>query len=139
MIRSSRSVLVLLVAGALLAPAAGLSAAPLAAQEPPDSFPAPPEQPPAERRPDEPEEPPPGDVEPYDSPTDAEDAEVGIETEIEPPLIEEAGEQADETTDVLEAEADAEDGAWAVDPLWVMVGLVFVVVVVILLFSGRRR
>lgn len=129
--------------------ALGSAPAPLVAQPPepevqPQPFPAPPEQPPAERRPDEvqPAEPapedPPADVEPYDSRTDAEDTEVGTEVEIEPPVIDDSGEQADETTDVLDGDAD--DAAWFREPLWVLVGLVALVVIVILLFSsGRRR
>lgn len=141
---------------ALLA-VAGLAApsTPLHAQQPteapeqppevqPQPFPAEPEQPPAERRPDEvqPAEPapedPPADVEPYGSPTDPEDAEVGTEVEIEPPVVDDSGEQADETTDVLVGDAD--EAAWYREPLWVLVGLVALVVIVILLFSsGRRR
>lgn len=132
-----------------------ITLAPLGAQQPtqapepepevqPQPFPAEPEQPPAERRPDEvqPAEPapedPPTDVEPYDSETDAEDTEVGTEVEIEPPVVDDSGEQADETTDVLDGDAD--EAAWYREPLWVLVGLVALVVVVILLFSsGRRR
>lgn len=109
----------------------------------PQPFPAEPEQPPAERRPDEvqPAEPPPRDqpqdpmeppaeVEPYGSEGDA-------EAEDQPPVVDESGEQPDETTDVLDGDAD--DAGWYRDPLWVLVGLVTLVVVVILLFSGRRR
>jgi hypothetical protein len=114
---------------------------------------APPEQPPAEQRPDEvqPAEPaprdqpeeaedpmqPPADVEPYGSEEGADDAEVGTDIEVQPPTVDDSGEQADETTDVLDGDAD--DATWYRDPLWVLVGLVALVVVVILVFSGRKR
>jgi hypothetical protein len=62
---------------------------------------------------------------------------VGTDIEVQPPTVDDSGEQADETTDVLDGDAD--DAAWYRDPLWVLVGLVALVVVVILVFSGRKR
>lgn len=148
------ALLALVALGALAAPAAVHAQEDETPYEPevrPQPFPAEPEQPPAERRPDEvqPAEPPPrdqpvdpmeppADVQPYDSEGDAGDAEVGTETEVQPPVVDESGEQPDETTDVLDG--DAGDATWYRDPLWVLVGLVALVVVVILLFSsGKRR
>jgi hypothetical protein len=147
--------LALLVTVPLVAPAAVHAQEEETPYEPevrPQPFPAEPEQPPAERRPDEvqPADPPPRDEadepgdpmqppaeqQPYGS-EEEEGAEVGTETEVEPPVVDNSGEQPDETTDVLEGDAD--DAAWYRDPLWVLVGLVGLVVVVILLFSGRRR
>lgn len=110
-------------------------------QEPevrPQPFPAPPEQPPAERRPDQP---PPGDIEPYGSEPDEGEAEVGTDIAVEQPDIDESGEQTDEVTGVLEDGYEEVRGepSWYRQPIWVIVGLVLAVVVLILLFSGRRR
>lgn len=97
-------------------------------QEPeprPQPFPAPPEQPPAERIPEGPE------GLPADQPP-AEETEIEVEipaVATELPPIEDAE---------PEAEADS-DTAWYADPFWILIALVFVVVILILIFSGRRR
>jgi hypothetical protein len=97
-------------------------------QEPeprPQPFPAPPEQPPAERIPEGPE----------GLPTDQPPAE---ETEIEVEIPEVATELP--SIEDAEPEAEADSGtAWYADPFWILIALVFVVVVLILIFSGRRR
>ena len=40
--------------------------------------------------------------------------------------------------DELEVEAES-DTVWYADPFWIVVALVFVAVILILIFSGRRR
>lgn len=156
MTRNTRTALAPIALAAALVLAVGVVPAPIHAQTPQEEPEASPEQPPAERRPDEvqpadpppqdepdePEDPmqppaPPVELEPYGSEGDAGDTEVGTEIDVQPPVVDDSGEQADETTDVLEGDAD--DAAWYRSPLWVLVGLVALVVVVILLFSGRRR
>ncbi|HUF78513.1 MAG TPA: hypothetical protein VMR44_06355 [Thermoanaerobaculia bacterium] len=120
---------------ALLAPAlheaeaiAAGAAQEIPEQEPeprPQPFPAPPEQPPAERIPEEPE------GLPADQPP-AEETEIEVEipaVATELPPIEDAE---------PEAEADS-DTVWYADPFWILIALVFVVVILILIFSGRRR
>jgi hypothetical protein len=100
-------------------------------QEPeprPQPFPAPPEQPPAERIPPDPEEgqeaePP---AEEPEVELEAPDVEIEVpEADLEPEVVEE-----------LEAETET---VWYLDPFWIVVALVFVVVILILIFSGRRR
>lgn len=98
-------------------------------QEPeprPEPFPAPPEQPPAERIPEEPEE----------LPADQPPAEEEPEIEVEVPEVE--TELPEIEDDELEVEAES-DTVWYADPFWIIVALVFVVVILILIFSGRRR
>lgn len=54
-----------------------------------------------------------------------------VEPQVQPP-----GEQAPEEE---LARAEKEESVWYLDPFWLIVALIFVVVVVILIFSGRKR
>lgn len=111
---------------ALAAPAVQDQPPPEEPEPRPEPFPAPPEQPPAERPPDQP---PPEPEE--DEPDVDVDVAVPDEPELEVPQIEPPD---------LEVETEAEEEtAWYLDPFWIIVALVFLVVILILIFSGRRR
>lgn len=99
-------------------------------QEPeprPQPFPAPPEQPPAERIPPDLEE-------GQEAEPPAEEPDV----ELEAPEVEIEVPEADLEPEIEELEAETET-VWYADPFWIVVALVFVVVILILIFSGRRR
>jgi hypothetical protein len=122
---------------AVAAPAAG----PVQDQPPPtepeprpEPFPAPPEQPPAQRPPDQPPSTQPPSTQP------PMDEEPPVDIELEPPAADVPAPDVLRDEGEAATEPDAEpEAVWYRSPLWIVLALVFVVVIVILIFSGRRR